>query len=232
MHLEYLIFNIVVMAGPLAFGSMKRFYFIDRWKYAFLSIGIVAIPFIIWDALVTNRHWWFSESYTLDLRLVYLPIEEIMFFITVPFACLFTWEMIKKYISDRNVAFGNMVHILAFSLPLVGILLFLNGKEYTGLVMFSLFVAIMADKLLKTNLVNQRCFYWYLTTIIIFTLIFNGYLTARSVVLYGETYQLGLRVFTIPIEDFGYGISLLFLCTILYEKFKTMFLIEVKRVKT
>ncbi len=232
MNLEYLIFNIFVLAGPLTFGSMKRFYFIDRWKYVFLSIIIVAIPFIIWDSLVTNRHWMFNELFTMDLRLAHLPIEEILFFITVPFACLFTWEMIKKYIPDFYVAFGDMVQILAYIMPLAGVLLFINGKEYTGLVMFALSLAIMVDKFLATNLVYQKRFYWYLGVIIILTLIFNGYLTARPVVLYGESYQLGMRVFTIPVEDFGYGISLLFLCTILYEKFKTIFLTDVKRVNT
>jgi hypothetical protein len=42
------------------------------------------------------------------------------------------------------------------------------------------------------------------------------------VVLYGEAYQLGWRVGTIPIEDFGYGISLIFLVTVFYEKFKKL----------
>jgi lycopene cyclase domain-containing protein len=174
----------------------------------------------------------FNELFTMDLRLAHLPIEEILFFITVPFACLFTWEMIKKNIPDFYVAFGDMVQILAYIMPLAGVLLFINGKEYTGLVMFALSLAIMVDKFLATNLVYQKRFYWYLGVIIILTLIFNGYLTARPVVLYGESYQLGMRVFTIPVEDFGYGISLLFLCTILYEKFKTIFLTDVKRVNT
>ena len=50
-------------------------------------------------------------------------------------------------------------------------------------------------------------------------LIFNGYLTWRPVVLYSEAYQLNIRIFTIPIEDFGYGYALILLCTILYEYF-------------
>jgi lycopene cyclase domain-containing protein len=51
-------------------------------------------------------------------------------------------------------------------------------------------------------------------------LVFNGYLTWRPVVLYGEAYQLGLRIYTIPIEDFGYGYALILLCRILYEFLK------------
>jgi lycopene cyclase domain-containing protein len=41
------------------------------------------------------------------------------------------------------------------------------------------------------------------------TLVFNGFLTARPVVLYGEAFQLGLRIYTIPVEDFLYGFGLM-----------------------
>jgi len=60
MQLEYLIFNIIVISGPLLFGSFKKFYFLDRWRDAMISAGIVAIPYIVWDALVTDRHWMFN----------------------------------------------------------------------------------------------------------------------------------------------------------------------------
>jgi lycopene cyclase domain-containing protein len=86
------------------------------------------------------------------------------------------------------------------------------------------------DYYLKTNLIFQKRFYIYLAIIILFTTVFNGYLTWRPVVLYDEFYQLGFRVFTIPIEDFGYGIALLFLCTILYERFKIKPIWKFKKV--
>ncbi|MEM1010483.1 MAG: lycopene cyclase domain-containing protein, partial [Myxococcota bacterium] len=52
------------------------------------------------------------------------------------------------------------------------------------------------------------------------TFVFNGYLTARPVVLYGRSYQLDLRLWTIPIEDFIYGFSLVTWNTTLLEWFK------------
>ena len=74
MQGEYLIFNIIVLSGPLFFGIMRRFYFINRWPYAFFSIVIAATPFIIWDILVTGRHWFFNANYVLNLRLGSLPL--------------------------------------------------------------------------------------------------------------------------------------------------------------
>jgi len=220
MKFEYLIFNVLVITGPLIFGSLKKFYFLDRWRNAFLSTVIIAIPFIIWDALVTDKYWMFNPDYTIDFRLANLPIEEWLFFFTVPFACLFTWEMIRKRSQNSVIRYGKIVRYAVFLLPILGVWLFLNGKEYTGLVSIFLSLGLFLDNVFNTDLVFQKRFYLYMAFIIFFTLIFNGYLTWRPVVLYGESYQLGFRVFTIPIEDFGYGISFLFMCTILYERFR------------
>jgi lycopene cyclase domain-containing protein len=220
MKLEYLTFNIIVFTGPLLFGSFQRFYFLDRWRDTLISVFIIAVPFIIWDVLVTDKHWMFNPQYTLNYRIAHLPIEEWLFFFTVPSACLFTWEMIIKRYDGSRVKFGKAIRYLAFVLPAIGAWLFLSGIQYTGLVFIFIALAVFLDQYLKTDLIFQKRFYLYLALIIFFTLIFNGYLTWRPVILYGESYQLGLRIFTIPVEDFGYGISLLFLCTILYERLK------------
>jgi lycopene cyclase domain-containing protein len=64
----------------------------------------------------------------------------------------------------------------------------------------------------------QRRFYLYLLLVLMFTLIFNGYLTWRPVVTYSVQYQLDFRIFTIPIEDFVYGTALIFMNTSIYQK--------------
>jgi lycopene cyclase domain-containing protein len=219
MKTEYLIFNILVFTGPFFLGLLKPFRF-KYWAEASLSIFLVMIPYIVWDAIVTGYHWMFNESYVLGIYLAKLPIEEWLFFITVPFACLFTWEMIIRRVDLKTLSFLRKLRNVVYILPLVGALLFLQGRQYTGLVFIFLSLAVFLDIYLKTDLLLQTRFYRYLLLIIIFTLVFNGYLTWRPVVLYGQIYQLDFRVFTIPIEDFGYGISLMYLNTIIFEKLK------------
>ena len=220
MRLEYLLFNIIVVSGPIFFGSLRRFYFMDRWREAVLSSLFVAVPYLIWDALVTDRHWMFNQEYVLGITLFRLPLEEWLFFLTVPFACLFTWEMILKVVPDSSTRAGDIIRKIFLLMPVMGIIVFINGEQYSGLVLLFLSLAVLLDKVLNTNLVNRRSFYLYIILIIGFILIFNGYLTWRPVVLYDESFQLGIRIFTIPVEDFGYGISLLFLCTVIFEKIK------------
>ena len=218
MKTEYLIFNIIVFAGPLLFGAMRPFYFINRWKDTILPILIPAIFFLIWDSIVADSHWHFNENYILGIKFFNLPVEEILFFISVPFACLFTWEMIIRRTREKEIMWINKIRIYLYLLIPIGIWIFISGKHYTGLATSFLGLSILLDRLLNTNLMLQRRFYFYLLFVLMFTLIFNGYLTWRPVVTYSVQYQLDFRIFTIPIEDFVYGTALIFMNTSIYEK--------------
>ena len=218
MKSEYLIFNVIVLAGPLFFGTMRSFYFLDRVKYTILPIVIPAILFLIWDSTVTYSHWFFNEKYVLGITIFNLPIEEILFFITVPFACLFTWEMIIRRTDKKVLAWINKIRPFIYLTIPVGIFFFISGKHYTGLALSFLGLAVLLDQLLKTNLILEKRFYLYLSLVLLFTLIFNGYLTWRPVVTYGVDYQLDFRIITIPVEDFVYGTALIIMNTAIYKK--------------
>ena len=218
MKSEYLIFNIIVLLGPLIFGAMRPFYFLDRVKYTILPIIIPAVLFLIWDSSVTYSHWHFNEKYVLGITFFNLPIEEILFFITVPFACLFTWEMIIRRTDKKEFVWITKIRPYLYLLIPIGIWFFISGKHYTGLAISFLGIAVLLDQLLKTNIILQRRFYLYLLLVLLFTLIFNGYLTWRPVVTYGVDYQLDFRIITIPIEDFIYGTALIFMNTSIYQK--------------
>ncbi len=186
---EYLIFNLLVFSGPVIFGFFRPFYFVDKWIPALVSIIVVGIPYIIWDALVTGQHWTFNTHYITGTYISGLPVEEWLFFLTVPFACMFTWEMITRHSENRTFDHLKKFRPFLYIIPVIGILLFARGLQYTGLVLIFSGIAIFVDQILKTDLLFQKRFYTYLSLIILFTLVFNGFLTARPVVLYGEEYQ-------------------------------------------
>ena len=197
---------------------MRSFYFLDRVKFTILPILIPAILFLIWDSTVTFSHWHFNEKYVLGITIFNLPIEEILFFITVPFACLFTWEMIVRRTDEKELVWINKIRPYLYLIIPIGIWFFISGRHYTGLAVSFLGLAILLDQLLNTNLILKRRFYLYLLFILLFTLIFNGYLTWRPVVTYGVDYQLDFRIITIPIEDFVYGTALIFMNTSIYQR--------------
>ena len=176
------------------------------------------IPYIIWDVLVTGSHWRFNEAYTLDFRLLGVPIEEWLFFITVPFGCLLVWETLPDTKFSARLRYLRYVRAVLYAMLPLGVWVFSTGRQYTGLVLCCLGLVGLADTLLRTDLLLQPKTYIYLAIVSGLIFVFNGYLTARPVVLYGEAYQSGYRILTIPIEDFGYGFTLTFFNAMLYEK--------------
>jgi len=91
-------------------------------------------------------------------------------------------------------------------------------KEYTILAVAGVVLAIIVDMLvLKTRLMLNKKFWIFWCVMFVLIFIINGYLTWRPIVLYGEEHYLGIKLFTIPIEDFFYGFALLTLNIAIWE---------------
>lgn len=222
MKIEYLLFNIIVLAGPLIMSFEPNMRFIQHWRSVLIAIILPLIPFILWDSVVTGRHWHFNEVYTLDARILALPIEEWLFFMTVPYACLFLWSTLQYYEAQYTFLQGRKqsvttVHLLLWCCIPAGILLFSNGAEYTGLVGIALGLTAFFDIVVGTYIFSRKMMLVFAPLYILANGIFNGYLTGRPVLIYNAAYQLDVRIGTIPIEDFGYGAALVALNIIIFE---------------
>ena len=141
----YLILNIGSLSVPLLYSIFaKQLNFIKYFKAAFISILLVAIPFLIWDAIFTaNGVWGFNSDYHLSIEIFEMPIEEWLFFFCIPYACLFTHEVLK-YLFPQFKLSKSVTIIVSFLLILItGILLIYNfGRLYTT-VNFSYFLFLI-----------------------------------------------------------------------------------------
>lgn len=221
----YLLLNLGTISIPLLYSIFeKKFHFIQYAKIAFISILLVAIPFLIWDAYFTKIGvWGFNKTYHLPYTLFGMPIEEWLFFICVPYACLFTYEGFKYYLPKFKISkkVALLISIILISLALF-LLLYNFGKWYTT-VNFIWFVLLMLYAL-KTNLNTLQSYYPSFVIILIPFFIMNGILTGsfikNEVVWYNNAENLGFRLFTIPLEDIFYAFNLLFSIQLIFNYLK------------
>jgi lycopene cyclase domain-containing protein len=202
---------------PFLFSFHSKAPFYKKWKYLWVAILLPAFVFILWDEAFTYLGvWGFNPTYVTGVYIGVLPIEEILFFICIPYACLFTYFTINHLV-ERDYLFPHQELI---SSALIIILLIFGiyhiDKWYTGTT-FTLLSLALAFLMLKIKPRFMGRFYFAFGFILIPFLLVNGILTGSfidgEVVWYNDKENLGLRLATIPFEDVFYGMLLL-LCNI------------------
>ena len=102
--INYLTLDLLIIIFPLLLSFKWKFKYYKFYKSLFASITVVGLVYIIWDAIVTFRgDWWFNEEYLIGFKLAGLPIEEILFFIVVPYSCIFIYENFVYFIKDKEI---------------------------------------------------------------------------------------------------------------------------------
>jgi len=210
--------------GPLILSFDQKVGFYRRLSPLLLAIILVGIPFLLWDAyFVDLKIWGFAEGNIWGIHLGNLPIEECLFFIVVPFACIFIHEVLKAYFPEiRN---SRMAHIFAFTVTFSGFLFGLSNinNAYTSTVCIGSAVLTIGFYFVNRSTWYPSFVLTFLVALIPF-LVINGLLTgaftALPVVWYSEEHIMGARILTIPVEDLYYNYCLLLPVVALYEKFK------------
>ena len=98
MKFQYLLIDSLVIIIPLLFSFHPRIKFYESWKPLFMAIITASVPFVVFDSIFTLRGvWGFNPGYITGIYLYNLPIEEILFFVCVPYSCLFTYFCFDKF---------------------------------------------------------------------------------------------------------------------------------------
>jgi len=216
----YISLILFTISYPLFKSFEDKIKYASKWKYLFPGILLSAAFFIIWDILFTKMGIWeFNPSYTLGLNFFNLPLEEWLFFIVVPFACVFIYEVMNYFVPNdvlKNYTKAITI-VLIITLFLIGI--FNQHKLYTfyTFIFLSLFLAIHLF-ILKSTYLGRFYIAWLVCLIPFF--IVNGILTAMPVVIYNNNHNLGIRLYTIPVEDTFYGMLNILQVVSIYERLK------------
>lgn len=222
-HLYYLLAMLFSILGPLALSFDQKVNFKQHFGNLIKSIPLVAVCFIVGDVWYTHLGvWGFNANYHLPYKIFNLPVEEISFFLVVPYACIFIYECLRGYfkIDLGSKQYGLIVFLIA--LLLVGWIVTL-GKLYTSVTLFGS-MAILGWLFWKRPSFTDYLLVTYLVSIIPFMLV-NGFLTGcctpEPIVWYNDMENSGIRMTSIPIEDFSYSFNLISLNILVFEFFKS-----------
>ena len=212
------------ITGPFLLSFDRKVAFYKYWKALFLAIVPVAIVFLIWDEYFTiNKIWGFTPRYLAGYYLGHLPVEEVSFFLIVPYACFFIYEVLQSYFP--NFETQRLGQILGFAITSSGLVFGTLYMENWYTASASLCAAILTIGLFFVKRVAWygRFAFSYLVVLVPF-LIVNGILTGavtdEPVVWYSADHIMGPRIYTIPVEDLFYNYAMLLPMSALYERFK------------
>ncbi len=215
----YVLLDLLILAAPLALSFDRRVRYVRLWPQALMSSLLILTVYGVWDAWMASRgDWAFNPGYAGHARWFWLPPGEYLFFLAVPFSCLFIYEVVRAYLPEKQ----RRVHP-AWWLPpitvLLGLAVLFRQQNYTSTVLISVAVFLVYAAVLLPELLGSRHFWLALLASYLPFLVFNGLLTALPVVLYNPRAIWGARVYSIPLEDFLFSFSMLGFSVLSYRLF-------------
>ena len=222
----YLGINVFTVLIPLVFSFHPKIRFHLFFRETLGAISISAVIFIAWDMLFTSMGvWGFNPDYLTGIYVFHLPIEEILFFITVPYACLFTYYCMNTFFHMHWTHSAEQVFVLvtAAALMITGLLYY--DRLYTSVSFISLSLLLLVLKyIMRVTWLAGFVLIYPLVLIGFFLVngILTGMLTPEPVVFYNDNENMGIRLWTIPVEDVFYGFELILLNVFWFEYAKRL----------
>ena len=218
----YLIVIVLTVIVPLLLSFEKNLRFYRQWKFLLPAIFLVMIFFVAWDALFVNRGYWgFNPGYVGGAHLFGLPLEEILFFVAIPYASIFAYSAIRfhfpKYRLSNRATFLVFLFLVFFSVTIVSINYL---RPYTLLVFIVFPVVLFLGYKFHPETLSR--FLAVFPVLLVPFFVVNGILTGswieNEVVWYNPAVFAGRRILTFPAEDIFYGFTLIFSVLILSER--------------
>lgn len=218
----YLLVNLACIIIPFMASFYPKHAFYKEWKPFFKANIVVTLIFVVWDAIFTEIGVWsFNETYITGIHLGNLPLEEVLFFICIPYACVFSYFAFQYFFKTNFLQKSQtfISYILIAFLLVVAISDY--NKLYTSITFFTTSFFLIFLVIRKTDLSLYYISYFF---ILPFFIMSNGVLTGsfliEPIVWYNDAENLGIRLFHIPIEDSIYGMLLIFMNIEFYNCFK------------
>ena len=212
----YLIINLLIIIFPLILSFDKKVAYYKNIRTVIFSILAVGLLYIVWDIIAVSRgDWSFNRDFVTGIYVLNLPLEAILFFITVPYSCIFIYEVIKSYFRGKKLRINYNIIIVAIII-FSGLAIYFHNQYYTFTVLLFSAVFLLLALTFYRSILNSNTYWLTILVSYIPFFVVNYFLTSLPVVEYNEKAIWGIRIITIPLEDFLYSYSLISLWLMVY----------------
>lgn len=222
----YILLIIITIIFPFLLSFEKKIHFYKQFKALFSAIALIGGFFILWDIWFTNMGiWGFNEEHLLGLHLINLPIEEVLFFIVVPYACLFLHNTFSAYWPIKsNSETSKYLTYFWIAISLVLAIVHYNQYYTVSATLLSAITGLFLIRKDQKYISNVwRSFLIVLVPFLIINGALTGAFTENPVVWYNDFHNMGIRIITIPLDDLFYNFTLIIGIILLRDYFQTKF---------
>jgi lycopene cyclase domain-containing protein len=218
----YLLIDLLSIAFPLAASFEHRLRFSAHWKGLFLGTVAMMAVFIPWDiAFTAHGIWGFNPRYLTGAQLFGLPLEEWLFFICIPYSCVFLYEVMRFALPRDPLAAIARPAGIAIAVALIAIGLLHVDRWYTSITFIGGGALLGVHAAVLRSAWLGRFWMGYAISLVPFFIvngILTGWLVPEPIVWYNDAENLGIRLNTIPIEDSIYLLFFLLIVIGFHER--------------
>lgn len=223
-RLYYLLVDLLYLGLPLllCFSGPAPFY--KKWRYLWISTLVTGFFFTMWSAAFTaGGVWEFNTARVIGWYVGNLPVEEVLFYICIPFAGVFIYHTLTHVIERDYIYFHHELISSALSILLMVVGIYHLDKAVTGATFLGLGIFLAFQMIVLKPRYMSR--FYFATPFIILLLLpayafLTGAFTVQLVVWHDAGETLDIDIGTLPLEALVYGWFLILSNVTLFEWLK------------
>ena len=217
-HYGYILLLCAVAATTLLIVMKSLGNFFTELKYMLPAIAFSGAIFVLLNIrFLETGIISFNPKYITGKNLFNLPIEEWFFLIVISIMSFAIYYQVKikfEHFEKPNL----LVSVSLVLLVVFGLITWFSRPKPVTFFIFFLLTIYLAYTIFR-NRFKQHLTKFYIALIIsaVPFYLFKGILYSLPVVLYNNEFNLGIQMYGVPVEEFGYFFLLMLINTTIFE---------------
>lgn len=203
---------------PLLFSFRSGIRYYSGLKYFIPALLFTGTIFILWNMRFEELGIWnVNPDFIIGKQIIRVPLEEWLFLFAISYFPFLIYEKVKfKFhnTGNPNIYLG----ISLFLLVIFGLVAFLSREKLYTFFAFFLLTIYFGYTIFRNRfkIFFPKFYIAFLISLIPFVIL-KSILINIPVISYENLHTLGIRLFQVPVEDFGYFFLLLLMNVTIFE---------------